>query len=194
LKAIPFFSATKINTIEEYKRFYHVKSYIQSKSKDFPTTLELMNKTGYRDLNKFRRHREAFDKLGRNIPLLYLKAIKVQIETLKFCAELDMEQFKRACEIKPLYPKYGAVRYSAAFYSNIDILAGMDEENAIGLIKRFSTEKHIRCFINYPDFKTVFIEPDSKVHTVYFPPQMHFTKHWLIIGKDGKRIGKAYIK
>ena len=194
MKEIPFLSAVKTNTIEKYKRFYHLKSYIKSKSKNFPTTIKLMNKTEYRNLNKFRKHREEFDNLTRNIPLLYLKAIKIDMETLKFCAELDMEQFKNARETRPLYPKYASIRYFAGVYSNLNIPNGMVEEDAVELIKRFAMKNRLKCFINYPDFKTIFIEPDGKVYPVFFPPRIYFTAYWLLIRKDGRRIGKSYIK
>jgi len=93
---LSFFTPGKINRIEDYTRFRNTRTYINRLSSTVETTEVLMKKSGYSKLNKFKKHREEFDNLDRWVPLKYLNAIKINLATLKFCGELDYDEFENA--------------------------------------------------------------------------------------------------
>jgi len=189
---LELFTKRPINSIEDYERFYHVKCYLRSRSKKYKTTRELMRASGYGNIDKFRRHREAFDNLQRRVPLAYLRAIGVDFEVIKWCLKLDYRDFKRACKI-PLYPKYAIARALAAVYISIPIPDNTPEDEAIEIVRSFAMEKGMNCCINYPGLKTIFIKPQGTVHTLFYPPELRFTKHWLVVEDGGESIGTVKI-
>ncbi|RLE15733.1 MAG: hypothetical protein DRJ08_04965 [Acidobacteria bacterium] len=194
MKNVPFFSARKFNKIDEYTRFYHLKTLIKSKSEKVSTTSELAKLCGYKDAFKFNGHRKQFDELRRNVPVDYLNAIGIDLEELKRCAEVDMKEFERLKELQPLYPRYGIERIMPGIYNNIEIPDGTIEENAVEMVKSYAKEKMHRCNINYPSFKTIWIEPSGKVLTIYYPPTYRITKHMLIVEESGENIGQSNLR
>lgn len=193
MRDIPFFSARQINLIQDYQRFRNTKSYISSRSSRFETTRELMEKSGYAKLNKFRSHRKEFDDMSRDIPLGYLEAIGINSATFRFCNELDYEEFESARNIEVLYPEYGTVRYMACVYSSVKFPSKLTEDMAVEYLQDHYGSKGFICWINYPDFKTVLIKPGENAKRFYYPPEIRYTKlHAVSIG-DGSRIGRTYM-
>lgn len=196
---IYFLSAKEINNIENYNRFYHTKAYIKQKSEVFidnrnykEQTKSLMAASGYNDLVKFRKHRINWNNLERSIPLKYLEAIDADLNTLKFTVELDQQEYDRALEIK-LFPKSAVIRIMAAVYSDLKFPENTPETEAIEIAKRFFEEKNLMGCINFPDIKTIWIEPNGVVKKTYYRPSIKITNTLLIPSNNGKGIGMSYI-
>lgn len=189
-----FFTPVKINRIEDYSRFRNTRAYIQHLSSRFESTEELMEKSGYAKPEKFKKHREEFDNLERWVPLKYLDAIGVNHATLKFCGELDHEEFEEARKIEDLYPQFAIERLMPAIYSNIRFPEGITEDEAIEYLVNRSAETGKMYFINYYDFKTVIVNRDSSVNTVYHPPLFRITKSYLIPETTNNNLGNVRIR
>jgi hypothetical protein len=195
MREIPFFSVREINKVEDYKRFLHCKTYVSSKSAERTDEKTLMAECGYsvkNSLNKFRIHRNEWNNLERRIPLKYLSAIEVEIETLKFTLELDCEEFDRALEI-PYYPRVVGFRVMAAVFSQFELEENTPEREAIEVTKRFAREKGFRSFIPVRDLKTIWVEPDGTVFTSYYRPCLEITKTYVEASSDGSWVGKSYM-
>lgn len=192
---IPFLSAMEINQIEDYIRFRNLKLYIQSKSKLVSNSKELMSQAGYGNYQKFKDHRIQFDTCKRDIPLHYLKAIDIDLEIVKFCQELDMEEFQYTKDLKNLFPEYAIIRYMPAIYGNKEFPPNTGEDAAIEILRQFNKETKLRCAINYPDFKTIyFSEAGEKVTETYYPPLLKITKSKLVFQKGGQGIGQTRLR
>ena len=199
-KAIPFLSARKINRTEDYVRYFHTKAYIRQKSEQFPdngrknpVVRQLMAACGYADVGKFRKHREWWDHLEKDIPIAYLEAIGVVRETLEFTVSLDAEECDSALQV-PRYPRYGIIHYMPFAFGTIHLPPNTPEDEAIEIIKNYAREKKLfTCCINYPDLKTICIKPDGKVSVVTFRPSLHFANGKAVFSGDGSLIGQVRI-
>lgn len=200
---LPFFSARKINTIEEYERFFHTKRYIQSinpvkksvfkmRPSEKSIIKDMVSTLGYSNMNKFITLKNEWDQLKRTVPLSYFDYIGINREVLEFTLELDREEYEQALQI-PRYPHSAIVRLMAAVYKNIKIPTGFHEKEAIEYLFDFMKGKRFRCCINYPELLSIFLEPNGSVNTVYYPPIIRFTKKWAIPEQDGFGIGMSYI-
>ena len=194
-KEIPFFSAQQINRVEDYVRFHHCKAYLRSKSDVCTNEKGLMVECGYsikNSLNKFRHHRNEWNDLERRIPLKYLSAISVDLDTLNFALELDCEEFDKATAI-PFYPRVAGFRVMAAVYLQFDLPDNTSEAEAIEILKRFSAQKCFRSFIPVRDLKTIWVEPNGTVFTSYYRPCLEITKTYVEASSDGSWVGKSYL-
>ena len=151
----------------------------------------MMRWCGYSKLSKFKEHRKEWDAVHRKMPLSYLDYVGVEREVLHFALEVDFEEYGRAREI-PLYPKFAVIRLMAGVYREKGLPENTPESEAIEMLRGFSRERNLRCCINYPELKTVYIEPTGDVRVVYYPPSIRFSKKWAIPASDGIGIGAAY--
>ena len=196
---ITFFSVRNINKLDEYTRFFHTRQYIHQKSAHFPdekTTVSAMKKMmefcGYSKFNKFKMQRKEWDMLIRNIPLSYFEYVGIDREILLFTLELDYQEYEQVLDI-PLYPRFAVIRIMAAFYQERKFPENTPETAAIEVLKEFSKEKSKRCCINYPELKTIFVEPDGTVNVVHYPPAIKFKRKWAIPANNGHGIGMSYL-
>lgn len=194
-KEMLFFSARKINSNNGYARFFHTKTYLRQKSDLFRSREaipKVMLASGYKKAAKFSIHRAQWDALRRPIPLGYLGAIDVQMDVLALTAEVDMEEFREALEF-PLYPKYGIIRLTAAFFQNITFPDGTTEQEAIARMKNYSRAHHMRCCINFQELKVICIAADGIVTTRFFEPTLRRVGKFLVPSSDGEMIGSSRI-
>ena len=199
-RQIPFFSVRHINSIEEYKRFFHTGNYIRQKSAQFPDRRKsgwvlrnMMDCCGYAKLKKFRLHRKEWDTIERKIPLSYLDYLGVKRSVLDCTLELDCQEYERAKTI-PLYPRFAVIRLMAGVYGEKALPKNIPESEAVELLRDLSREKKLRCCISYPELKTVFVERSGEVRVAYYPPRIKFTKRWAIPAENGTGIGTSYVK
>ena len=194
-KEIPMFSVQQINKVEDYVRFRHCKAYLKSKSDECTNEKGLIVECGYsvkNSLNKFRIHRKQWNDLDRRIPLKYLSAIGVDLDTLNFALELDCEEFDKAAAM-PFYPRVAGFRVMAAVYSELELPDNTSEAEAVEILKRFSGEKGFYCFIPVRDLKTIYVQPGGVVFTVHYRPSLEITKTYVEASSDGSTVGKSYI-
>jgi hypothetical protein len=194
-REVPFFSVREINRVEDYERFRHCKAYLKSKSNERADENVLRVECGYslkNSINKFRIHRKEWGDLERRIPLKYLSAIGVDLETLNFALELDCEEFDKAIEI-PVFPRVAGFRVMAAVFSEFGLPENTSEQEAIEVTKRFAREKGFRSFITVRDLKTIWVEPNGTVFTSFYRPCLEITKTYVEANSDGSWVGKSYI-
>jgi hypothetical protein len=200
-KEIPFFSARQINAVEEYERFYHTKLYLQSLSplpsggfkltgKDRQLFDTMQKACGYAHYSKFVMHKNEWDRLERKMPLSYLHFLGVNRTTLDFVLDLDYGEYEEALTL-PRHPRFATVRLTAAVYVSKPIPGNMLEEEAVEYLYDVVKEKGFQCCINYPELKTIFIDSKQGVNTVYYPPEIEFTKLYAVPRRDGRMIGKS---
>ncbi len=196
-RIIPQFSATQINSVEDYERFFNIRSYIRALSSKIKDNLKLtselkslMERSGHSNFTKFKKLRVQYDNLQRSIPHKYLDAIGVELKEIKRLLVIDQENYDKALKFC-LKPAYGIIRIMAAVYNNIKIPKGMIEKDAIKYLraKADTVSKRLRCCINYPTLKTIWIEKDSELSYSYYRPEIQFSKKSITPTSDGTGIG-----
>jgi len=193
MRELSIFSAQEISSINEYERFHHTKAYVKSKSELVISKNELLTACGYRNIDKFKKHRMEWDRLLRPVPLSYLSSIGVDMKVITLTIEVDKEEYMKALRV-PLYPKAAVVRLMATVYCDIPCPLGTTEEEAIEILKRYSGEKNKRCSINYPELKTVWVDPSGTVEVVYYETIAHVSRKYLIPSGSGGSTGKSYVR
>jgi len=199
-KPIPFFSSKQSNRVEGYERFRHAREYIREKSdswKDLGSNAEqmreLMLACGYNDLEKFRKHRLEWDNLERQVPIAYLDAVGVDLETLKLKVKLDHDEYQSVLGV-PLYPRYGTIRYMGGVYGSFPFPDDAPEVDAVLMLQEYSRVNKRQCCINYPDVKSIWINPDGNVFTTYYEPAIRITKKFVIALGSGIGIGRTSLR
>lgn len=198
--SLPFpFKSAESNSLIDYKRFQTAKTYIKQNSDKIPdrikqtiSSLELMEACGYRNYQKFRDHRKSWDNLERDISLSYLKAIGVDLEQLNIAVTFDRHYYQQALRV-PRCPKNAIIRYMACVYGNHNFQYNTSEEEAIKILQEKYVNKGRRCCINYPDIKSIWLEPNENVFTTYYSPDIRITKSWVIVTASGHDIGTVRI-
>lgn len=148
--------------------------------------------TGYKDLDKFKRHQDAWHGLERPIPRKYLDAIGANLDILRSALERDQVNFE-LMDALPRTPAHYTVRLLAAVYQMRFFDDAIPEAEAIRRIKAYSAETGFRCCINYPQLLTIYIEPDGSVSKTYYRPAMKVTDNWVAFERDGSRVGTMRI-
>ena len=189
--ALLLLAARKINSVTDYARFFHTKSYLRQRSTLFrgvEANRRLMAGCGYRRYEKFARRRPEWDALGRNIPVSYLKAIGASLDVLEVAAEADLAEFHAALALR-LSPKYAIERIMPAFYGNIAFRSGTSEAEALSILIAYSRKTGHQCCINFDGLKAVYVTPGGLVSPIYFPPTLRIRGGFLLPGTGGREIG-----
>jgi len=192
MKKVPFLSS-KNNKVEGYHKFFHTKTYLKQKAANYPMIKwkewapKLAEQVGYRKIQKFLNHMEEWNRVERKVPLAYLKAIGVDMDTLDFTLELDREDFKRVSE-GPFYPRRGSIRLHPAYYKGVEFPEGTNESEAVELLREICMEKGLRGFIELHPVKTIGIRADGSFYEIYDRPEVVFTKRFMVprgVGDQG---------
>lgn len=194
-RVLPFFVAREINSVEDYQRFFHVKAYLRQRSSAYPSPardLELMVACGYRKAQKFARHRQEWDALGRPIPLTYLAAIGARLDVLAVAAEADLAEFEAALAL-PLRPRWGIERAMPSIYMNFALPSGTTEAQAIEIILDRSRRTQHECCVHVIGLKTVYANPTGEVSTIFYKPTLQIKGGFLAPRSDGSAVGTCSI-
>ena len=184
MKKVPFLSS-KNNKVEGYHKFFHTKTYLKQKAANYPMIKwkewapKLAEQVGYRKIQKFLNHMEEWNRVERKVPLAYLKAIGVDMDTLDFTLELDREDFKRVSE-GPFYPRRGSIRFHPAYYKSIEFPEGIDEDEGVEILRGICVEKGLRGFIELYPVKTIGVRVDGSVYEIFNRPEIVFTERFMI--------------
>lgn len=177
----------QLEKLSDYQRFFHTKSYIQSKSRAYKDETKLAEVCGYRNLTRFRFHRMEWDNLERPVPTKYLAEIEVDLNTLRFTVELDGEEYEKALDL-PFFPKQAIIRLAARRFSTFNFVDGTSEQQAIAVLKDVSKKSHMFCLINVDEIKTVFVQPDGFSFTKYYSPIIEIRKDYVTASKEGQNL------
>ena len=199
-KEIPMLSARIINRVEDYEQHYHTRAYVRQKSDSFGTldsnrekVQELMNTCGYKDFEKFCAHRQAWDALIGEVPLVYLDAIGVELEAIDLIVETDQEEYRKVLQI-PRYPKAGTVRLMGGFYRDFKFPDNTPEADAILMLQEYSHENNLQCCINYRDILTIWIQPDGRITHAYYKPSFRLARRYVVFSTSKDMVGKVRIR
>ena len=191
MKKIPLFSAQKSNEISDYMPFRHTRTYIRSKSILFPSNHSLKVSIGYRIIHNFKAHRSEWDLLTRRVPIKYFSAIGVDLDVLRFALELDQQEFDQFLEL-PFYPKSGGIRLMSKKYRTIEFPHKTTEGEAIQILKEYSKDTGMYCFITQANVRTIWVQPDGTLLTMLDKPELEIGKAWVRASETGKTVGKAF--
>ena len=150
----------------------------------------LAERTGYADIDKFRRHQNAWHALERPIPRRYLAAIGAELEVLREALERDQVNFQ-LMDALPRTPDGYTIRFMPGMYRLRFFEGPVPEEEAIRRIRAFTMETGLRCFIKYPKFLMVYIEADGSVVKKYYRPSMKITDNWVAFERAATRVEAA---
>lgn len=186
----PFLFPKPINNeTPGYVRFEHVSRYLRTCASRNENLLELMTFLFPEELDSLQEVLEELLSCKREIPLLFLKSIEADIQEIYRLNASDFQNFENLKSTFSEKPKKLIIRYLAGVYQSLPIPEGMNEEEAIAYIKKHVAKGQFRCAINYPDFKTLYIERDDSVNVRYYPPCLELHDDCLIPSPDGSREG-----
>jgi len=152
----------------------------------------MMSALGFSKMDTFIDVKNEWDDLQRRIPLQYFDYINIDREILDYTLQLDLDEYHEILE-RPRFPKYAIGRIMAAIYTNKRIPDGLTEKEAIDYLFDFMKKKRFRCCINYPELMTIYLEPDGRTNTVYYPPLLRITENCAIPDRGGNEIGVTRI-
>jgi hypothetical protein len=196
VKESPIFSVdSSINKVEEYIPFRHTKAYIKSCADKYRNKHELLLLVGYgkNSYSKFCNREADWLSFQRSIPLKYLSAIGAELSQIEIEAAADRNDYENVLKLPLPNPQNAVVRAMATVYFAHKFEPGTSEAEAIEIMKTYSTEKGMRCCINYPGIKSIWIEPGQKVGISFYFPTITITKTELVPSYMGQGIGKAYL-
>ncbi len=130
-----------------------------------------------------------------DIPLKVLEYLGVTREEVDEAVERDMRDFLEAASM-PMYPSSFTVRLMPTIYTGGGIPGGMREDDAIEYVWQLLDVEGCRkeFMLNFPQIKTVFVNTEGVASTIWYPPEVRWTKEALCAGKGGKDLGKAFLR
>lgn len=195
---VPWLSA-RTNECEPFSRFSSTRAYItqrsgvaQGRSETLERTRALMRASGYAKLCKFRKHRERWRQLERDVPLTYLDALGVDREVLQFTVAHDADLHSLELQ-KPRFPRFASARLMACVYKSHEFPAGTTEVEAIETLKELVQEIRVPWFINYPELLSVWVGPDGGDIQRLYTPSVTFTRHAAVFSRGGRRLGMVSV-
>ena len=147
--------------------------------------MSLVTATGYADLEKFRRHQDAWHALERPIPRRYLAAIGVDVEILRGALERDQINFQIVKAMPRTTIAY-VIRYAPTVYRMRFFNEPIPEEEAMRRVKAVAAELGFSCRIDYYQIMTVYVEPDGNISQRYYQPVIKVTDNWVAIERDSR--------
>ncbi len=136
---------------------------------------------------------EEIIALTRPVPTKFLTFIAADIKRIEELAKEDLEEFKIVSKRKDLRPQYATVRYMAAVYSSLALPSGLSEADAVIYLLDYCREKRFRCAITFRGFKSIFVEPDGDVSTIFYPPVLRMSEYSIIPDDSGYQEGRSYM-
>ena len=117
----------------------------------------------------------------------------MNLDTLRFTVELDQEEYEKALTL-PCSPKKAIIRVLPAVFSTVQLPEGINEEEAISVLKKMSRKMRKYCLINFGSLKTVFAQPDGIVFTRFYRPIVEIRNDLIVASHDGAAVGKVILK
>lgn len=204
-RCIPFLSGPDGIEVPGYVRFKNLKELFAGKTAAYLSRFKLNEKQkaelkkfagycGYGKDSRFLDRLKNWIELKENVPMCVLTYLDLDRTEIESAVKNDLRDFLSAAAM-PVYPATYTVRLMAAVYNGGEVPRGMDEEKARRYVRRLLDERglHTGFCLNFPELKTVFVERDGSIHTVWYPPEIAWTKTHLIAGRDGRRTGKSSI-
>lgn len=187
------FLQTSHNLVPEYKRFQKTILYLKKSARSVNNLYQVFSSIFPDEKSCYQLVVDDLLHLKREVPYQFLFTINADVEKIKTLCMEDNEEFERNKERTDLSPRTVIVRLMPAVYQTRFFPYEMKEFEAIQYTLENFCESRFRCAINYPEFKTIYIEPDGEIHTIFYPPTLHFGLTLLTPSLDGSKEGVAYI-
>jgi hypothetical protein len=173
----------------EYQPYFHIKGYLRQKYQQSGKTIpELAEALGYRKLEKFKRHLEAWLKVERPIPWKFLDAIGAGPDMLCKVRVLDFDSWEEAVK-KVGVPLSFTARLMPAVYQSVPMPENLDETEAVSYVKEYSRLKNRQCLINFSGLRTTWIRPDGSVTHSYNCPAIDYKNRMVYFKLSSRQPG-----
>ena len=149
------------NKTQGYERFRNVSRYLRECLAKTDHLEQVMSFFFTEDDSNISDYIDDLIAVRRNIPLVFLEGIGADINEIIRLNERDNEDFLQMKASFQGKPRYALIRYMATVYKSVAFPSEMNENDAIAYAQRYFCKKKFRCQINYPELKTIFIEPDG---------------------------------
>ncbi|MBI5805805.1 hypothetical protein HZA73_07145 [candidate division TA06 bacterium] len=169
---------------QDYQPYFHIRGYLRQKYRQSGKTVpELAQACGYRKLEKFKRHMEAWLKATRPVPGKFLGAIGVEPEMLMKVQVLDFDSWEEAVKSVGAPLSFSA-RYMPAVWQSVPLPENLNEAQAVSYVKDFARLRNRQCLINYSGLRVTWIDPDGSSCRHYNWPAIEY-KNRLVYFKLG---------
>ena len=179
-----FLAGQKVEQPQDYQPYFHIRGYLCQKYRESGHTVpELAQACGYRKLEKFKRHLEAWLKAERPVPGKFLGAIGIEPEMLLKVQVLDFDQWEEAVKSVSV-PQSFSARLMPAVWQSVPLPENLTEAQAVAYVKEFARLRNLQCLINYAGLRTAWIWPDGTVSRRFNWPSIEY-KNRLVYFKLG---------
>ena len=172
-----------------YQPYFHIRGYLRQKYRQSGLAVpELAEACGYKKMDKFKRHLEAWLKAERPVPGKFLGAIGIEPEMLCKVQVLDFDQWEEAVRIVTV-PERFSVRLMPAVWQSVALPENLSEAQAISYVKEYSRLKNRQCRINYAGLRTVWIWSDGHLSNYYNWPNIEYRNRLVYFTTEATRPG-----
>ncbi len=180
-KPIPMFSVPRRDE-NNYYRYYNTRCLIQSRSAKYPDYYKnpegsrlLCEKMGRKNLSKFMRRRDLWNKLQIPIPQHYLELIGISYEDIKNAVQLDQQYYDEMLKTETTYTESYLVFKWAI--KSIRFPRELSEEEAIDFSRQQLLKEKIfrQVLINRMPLYQIYVLPQKTVYD-YNRPEVHIDR------------------
>ncbi len=179
-----FLAGQKVEQHHDYQPYFHIRGYLRHKYQQSGKTVsELAQACGYRKLEKFKRHLEAWLKAEKPVPGKFLGAIGVEPEMLCKVQVLDFDSWEEAVKSVRV-PQCFSARLMPAVWQSVPLPENLTEAQTVTYVKDYALLRSHQCLINYSGLRVTWVWPDGTVSRRYSWPSIEY-KNRLVYFKLG---------
>jgi len=162
-----------IGSSDDYTRYRHTKAYLRHCADLHPDTLKQQAfAVGYRNVCKFRSHRDGWYGLKRPIPRKYFQVINVNPEVLDACLDVDIKEFHTALRYCG-NPTILTIKPMAGVYIDRAVPSGTTLDAILIVQELADAHPGIEFSLVWPEIKVVRIVACKEPKTILFEPTMY---------------------
>lgn len=184
-----FLAGRKKDSPKDYQPYFHIRSYLRQKYRQSGLAApELAEACGYKKMDKFKRHQEAWLKVERPVPEKFLEAVGIDPEMLAKVQGLDLDQWEEAVG-KATVPESFSARLMPAVWQSVPLPENLSEAQAISYVKEYSRLINRQCRVNYAGLRTAWIWPDGHLSNYYNRPNIEYRNRLVYFTTEATRPG-----
>ena len=169
--------------------YFHIRGYLRQKYQQSGKTIpELAEASGYRKLDKFKRHLDAWLKAQRPVPGKFLGAIGVDPEMLCKVQVLDFDSWEEAVKSVGVPHSFSA-RLMPAVWQSVPLPENLTEAQAVSYVKEYSRLRNRQCLINFAGLRVTWIDPDGSSCRHYSWPAIEYKNRMIYFTLSSRQPG-----
>lgn len=169
-----FLAGQQAQQPQDYQPYFHIKGYLRQKCRQSGKTIpELAQACGYRKLDKFKRHLEAWLRVARPVPGKFLGAIGIEPKMLCKVQVLDFDSWEEAVKSVRV-PQSFSARLMPAVWQSVSLPENLSETQAVDYVKEYARLRNRQCLINYAGLRATWIWPDGYHSHYYYWPNIEY--------------------